>query len=237
MIIQHALVNWDLENLNPIFKKSKTLVLGSFNPNKPDPNQITDFYYGRTTNHFWKSIARNMNLPENHFTNNLQDKIVCMNKYRFFCCDIINSIELECANEEVLNQYVNERIYTKYEDKELFRVRRPFNFNNQLFYKTLEFNHQIIELLEQNNITKVIHTLGNRRIENNLIARPLNINLGFNPFVTQIINTCNNNEIEFVSTSYSPSQTAVNRGGQDYRDNLDNWINQHILCLKKSLRN
>src|SRR5690606_19296188 len=158
MIIQHSSVNWNLETLNPILKKAKTLVLGSFNPNNPNPNENTDFYYGRNTNHFWKSIARNLNLPENHFTYNFQNKINYMIKYRFFCSDIISSINLECDNEEVLNQYVNELIYTNYEDKELFRVFN-YDFNNQEISKSLEFNNQIIEHLEQNKITKVIHTL------------------------------------------------------------------------------
>lgn len=228
MEIHHSLVNWNLENLNSISKKSKTLILGSFNPNNPNPNENTDFYYGRNTNHFWKSIIRNLNLPENHFTNNRQNKIDCMDKYKFYFFDIINSINLTCNDENILNQYVNQHIYNNYADNELFRVF-PFNFNNQLISKTLEFNYQIIDFLERNKITKVIHTLGNSRIGNNLIARPININLGFNPFVTQIVNTCNDNEIEFVATSFSPSQIAVNLGGQDYRDNLDNWIFHNVL--------
>lgn len=228
MVIQHALVNWNLENLNPILKKTKTLVLGSFNPNNPNPNENTDFYYGRNTNHFWKSIARNLNLPENHFTNNLQNKIDCMVQYKFFFFDIINSLHYICNNNDVLNQYANEHIFANYTDNELFRVR-PFNFNNYLVHKTLYYNHQIIEFLEKSQTKRVIHTLGNSRINQNLIANPLNNYLGFNPFISQIIQTCNNKQIEFVPESYSPSQIAVNLGGQMYRDNLDNWINQNIL--------
>ena len=228
MEIQHAKVNWNLKNLNSVLEKSNTLILGSFNPN--NPNENTDFYYGRNTNHFWKSISRNLKLPENHFTKNLQNKIDCMDKYQFFFCDMIDSIELKCDNNVILNQYINEHIYTNYSDIELFRVR-PYVFRNNEIFKKVNYNDLIIEVLEQNKISRVIHTLGNSRINKNALANPLNNNLGFNPFVTLISNTCINNQIEFITTSYSPSQVAVNRGGQLYKDNLDNWINKNIIQI------
>jgi len=228
MEILHAAVNWDLENLSSLSKNSKTLILGSFNPNNFNPKENTDFYYGRSTNHFWKSIARNLKLPENYFVNNRERKIDCMEKHKFFFFDLINSIKLTCNDEDVLIQYLNEYIFTNYSDKELFRVR-PYKFNNQYINKTLEFNYSILEFLEQNNTTRIVHSLGNNRIDNNLTARPLDVNMGFNPFVSQIINISYKNGIEFISTSFSPSQTSVNRGGINYRSNLDYWINQNIL--------
>lgn len=188
MEILHSLVNWDLESLNAISKASKTLILGSFNPNNPNPNQNTDFYYGRNTNHFWKSIARNLNLPENHFFNNLQNKKDYMAKYKFFFFDLIKSIDLECNNIDVLNRFVDQHIFTNYSDNVLFKVY-PYNFEDHLICKKIYFNNQIIEFLEQNQIAKVIHTLGNSRINTNLVAKPLSLNLGFNPFVNQIVNT------------------------------------------------
>ena len=54
MIIQHAALidNW---NNIELINNSKTIVLGSFNPNQPNNN--TDFYYGRCSNYFWSTIA------------------------------------------------------------------------------------------------------------------------------------------------------------------------------------
>ena len=234
MEINHALINWDLVEANEISKNAKTLILGSFNPNKPNPNENTNFYYGRNTNHFWKSISRNLNLPENYFFENNRRKLDCMSKYEFCFFYLINSIDFICNDNEVLNQYVNDKIFTTFDDTELFKVR-PFNYQNNpnIIHKNVNFNHHIFEFLEDNKISKVIHTLGNNRIDLNLVAKPVNNNLGFTPFVNQIIEICNNNQIEFIATSYSPSQTAVNRGGVENLNNLDAWIAVNVLNINQ----
>lgn len=232
MEINHALINWDLIEATEISKNAKTLILGSFNPNNPNLNENTNFYYGRNTNHFWKSNARNLNIQENYFLNNNRNKLDCMSKYEFCFFDLINSINFICNDNEVLNQYVNDKIFTNFDDTELFKVR-PFNYQNNpnIIQKIVNFNHSTFELLENNKISKVIHTLGNIRIDLNLVAKPLNNNLGFNPFINQIRGICDNNQIEFIATSYSPSQTAVNRGGAANLNNLDVWIAQNVLNI------
>jgi len=57
MIIKHAAIEdkWLNEKVTKLLYNSKTLVLGSFNPNNQGNN--TDFYYGRCSNFFWKIIA------------------------------------------------------------------------------------------------------------------------------------------------------------------------------------
>ena len=228
MNINHSLINWNLGELNHIHNNAKTLILGSFNPNNPILGENTDFYYGRNTNHFWKSIARNLNLDINFFTNNIENKLECMDKYRFTFFDLINSIDFICNNRNILEQYVNENIFTNYSDNELFRVR-PITYNNELIHKNLNYNYAILDLLNNKTLKRVIHTTGNNRINLYLTANPASQTLGFAPFVNQIIQTVNENEILFVTTSYSPSQIAVNLGGPIYMHNLDNWIKVNVL--------
>ena len=96
---QSIVNNW----INPDeMKDFKTLILGSFNPFNPNIIQNTDYYYGRCTNHFWKSIARNLNINENYFCGNLERKIELMNKYKFCFLDIIDSLEIKCNHEIIL---------------------------------------------------------------------------------------------------------------------------------------
>lgn len=230
MNINHSLINWNLNQFNNIHNRAKTLILGSFNPNNPNPEENTDFYYGRNTNHFWKSIARNLNLDINFFTNNIENKLEYMDKYEFTFYDLINSIDFICNDEFSLNQYVNQNIFTNYSDNELFRVR-AINHNGELIHKNLNFNYAILDLLQNKTLKKVIHTTGNNRITQNLIANPVNQNLGLAPFINQIIETSNENGILFVPISYSPSQIAVNLGGELYMNNLDNWIRENVLNI------
>lgn len=230
MNIQHSLINWNLNQFNHIHNKAKTLVLGSFNPNNPNPERNTDFYYGRNTNQFWKSITRNLNLDVNFFTNNIANKLEYMDKYEFTFYDLINSIDFICNDEFSLNQYINEKIFTNYSDNELFRVG-AINYNGEVIHKNLNFNYAILDLLLNKTLKKVIHTTGNNRISENFLVNPVNQNLGFAPFINQIIETSNENRILFEPTSISPSQIAVNLGGQLYMNNLDNWIREHVLNL------
>ena len=58
---------------NEIYSKAETLVLGSFNPYNNDETKNADYYYGRSSNHFWKSVSRNNKLNEDYFCNNLDD--------------------------------------------------------------------------------------------------------------------------------------------------------------------
>ena len=44
----------------------RTLVLGSFNPSNGD-NHTDDYYYGRKSNHFWRTIANIIGQQEDYF--------------------------------------------------------------------------------------------------------------------------------------------------------------------------
>ncbi len=50
-------------------KNPKTLVLGSFNPYE-NKSKLVDYYYGRPSNHFWRTIAIIINEDEDYFFQN-----------------------------------------------------------------------------------------------------------------------------------------------------------------------
>ena len=63
MIINHSTIEHKWETIEN-FTIAKTLILGSFNPFNPNGDN-TDFYYGRCTNYFWKTIAEIKNMNPN----------------------------------------------------------------------------------------------------------------------------------------------------------------------------
>jgi len=81
MIIKHAAIEdkWLNEKVTKLLYRSNTLVLGSFNPNNQGNN--TDFYYGRCSNFFWKTIAEIEGRNEQFYCNNLKNKIHAMEEY------------------------------------------------------------------------------------------------------------------------------------------------------------
>lgn len=229
MIIQHLAI--ENEWAGPeVVENPKTIILGSFNPFDPNINRNTDYYYGRSTNHFWKSIARNLNLHEDYFCNNCDRKFEVMNKYQFCFQDIIDSLNIKCENQAVLLHFINNKILAGYSDSTIFKSQTMFE--NEIITIRRNYNSRILEVLNNGTLNKIIHTMGNNRINQNLIVKPLENNLGldgFSGFFQNIINNCNLNNIEINPISFSPSGRAVNAGDVNYRNNLDNWINDNLL--------
>ena len=230
MIIQHLAIENGWEGPE-VVENPKTLILGSFNPFNPNINRNADYYYGRNTNHFWKSIARNLNFHEDYFCNNKDRKIEIMNKYQFCFYDIINSIEIgfidrRIINDEILNQFINQKILTEFSDQVLFTSTTSYQgFKIQV---RRNYNENVINVLNQRNIENIIHTMGNTTITQNFATNWLENGLGelgFQGYINRILNQ----GINFNPISYSPSGRAVNRGGNDYIALLDNWINTNII--------
>lgn len=223
MIIYHnSLVNqWDDQFL---YENAQKLVLGSFNPH--NPNGINpDFYYGRPTNHFWKSIARNLKLNEDYFLNSLENKKEVMVKNKFYLLDIIDSIEVLSENENILPGFVNDNIFTGFSDAKIFTS----NTRNVTIQRA--YNKRIVELIQLGNIKTIIHTMGNNRIDTQFTTTPKELGLGANGFqgyINEIVRTSNREGANFITISHSPSQYAVNAGGTDIHE-LDKWIKKHIL--------
>lgn len=222
-------LNWPNSNLihNP-----KTLILGSLNPYNPNLQVQTDFYYGRKRNYLWKGIAFNLELPLNYFfiysdgLSPLEKKIKCMQDYKFCFLDLIDGIKYESANQNILDKYISSKIFKGFGDDQLFR-NDIFNYNGNQIIKKLIFNKEILNKIKNGNFSKIIHTLGNNRINENF---KISHNESQN-FINQILNITNNNSLNFNTISYSPSQYAVHFNGQVFRNNLFSWIREKILNL------
>lgn len=219
MIIEHASVNWE----NYIPKNVKTLILGSFNPNNLNNN--TDYYYGRSSNYFWKVIANILNYNEDYFCGNLERKVEIMEKYGFCFLDLISSISVTGINENHENNFKNVKIFTEYSDGVLFTTNTNFrghNINVQRIY-----NIEILNFINVHYPKRIIHTLGNNTIDNEFNTKKKENNLGINGFqgfINLIIESCE----YFEPISLSPSGRAVRVGGQNYYENLKIWIQNNL---------
>jgi hypothetical protein len=227
MIVRHvALENeW---NTNENLQNAQKLILGSFNPYNVNGDN-TDYFYGRCTNYFWKALAELNNLNPNIFFNNLDLKLEYMHRYRFCFMDVIDSIEIECQdnNELIMNNFINQKIHTEFSDQVLFTTRTSFE-NNEINV-TRTYNHSIINLIRQGGIQRVIHTMGNNTIGIDFRTKWQENRLGANGFQGFINQIRNQNNINFISQSYSPSGRAVKTGGPNYFNNLKNWLQSNIL--------
>ncbi|WP_178984174.1 uracil-DNA glycosylase family protein [Winogradskyella helgolandensis] len=223
MVISHACYenNWVPPEA---IEGAKTLILGSFNPYNANGNN-TDYYYGRQSNYFWKVIANLLGENQHCFTNNFENKLNVMNDYKFCFLDVISSIEISNLedNQELIEQFANAHIYANFSDSKLFTT----SHNNAGVVLNRTYNQDVIDLIKNQSIKKVIHTMGNKTITQNYRTKWLEnslAELGFQGYINSILNT----NIEFVPESISPSQFAVHNGGGNYLPNLTNWISQHL---------
>jgi hypothetical protein len=175
MVINHQFLNQEFFLPN---WKIETLVLGSFNP---ECGEITDYFYGRNRNRFWRVIESITNNENYFFLNNLNRKKIVMTKYRFGCTDIIKSIKI---NEN----YRNKICGNGYSDSALFTLREVKS--------TYQFE-EIKQYLLTNNVKKVINTWGYRN-KPNIFANQID----------DLENFCNENKILFIRNCPSPSPRA-----------------------------
>jgi hypothetical protein len=220
---QYLELNWP--SLNQIINP-RTLVLGSFNPYNGRTN-VVDYYYGRSSNYFWKTIASIRELDENYFYQRIERKLEIM-KCRFICMDIINEINFSSDKQEFLNEYINNKIFSNFLDQNIWVSKT--NFRNNDIQLSRSYNQDVINLLRNTTtITKVIHTMGNIRI-NTLSTNPKEKrlgNMGFQSYVSQIKNICQERGIEFINQSLSPSSYAVNNGNTSLNE-LSDYLRNNL---------
>lgn len=227
--VKHQSIQLDWFKSSPILNP-KTLVLGSFNPYSVLENSV-DYYYGRKTNHFWRTIARLLNKQEEYFfigKDKLTKKNEVMNE-RFCCLDVIDSIDFFSDNQDLLRQFIENKIFTNFSDQTIWTTNT--NFENKCKISLIrKYNFEIINLLKAtSSIKKVIHTMGNNRInEKSINPKEKQLgNIGFSGFMTDIINVCNERNIEFIYNSYSPSDYAV-KNGKTSKEDLDIFLKTHL---------
>lgn len=210
----------------------KTLVLGSFNPYNRDNNSV-DYYYGRKSNHFWRTIANIIGENEEFFFDLAESqnrKSIAMNN-RFCCLDVINFINFSCDSNQLLNEYLFNKIFSNFLDQNIWTTNTNYE-KRGIIKLSREYNQNIITTLSTSTtIRKVIHTMGNNRIGDTFVSpkeKRLN-NLGFGGFIQSVKEICHQRNIEFVKKSYSPSDYAI-KNGNTTRENLRYFLRQH-LCF------
>jgi hypothetical protein len=175
MIINHQFLNQECFLPN---WKIETLILGTF---KPECGDVTDYYYGRSRNRFWRVIENITNNEKYYFQNNPNRKKKVMEMYKFGCTDIIKFIKI---NENHRNRICG----NGYSDSALFTLKEVL--------ATYQFE-EIKRYLISEKVKKVINTWGTRNNPNILVNQ-----------IDDLENFCNENGIIFVRTCPSPSPRA-----------------------------
>jgi hypothetical protein len=226
MIIRHSasVNNW---NQPEILRNAQTLILGSFNPFNPNGHN-TDYYYGRSSNYLWKAIATLANMDQNIFQDNTQLKLDFMFEHRFCFLDVIDSIEISIGQNqnEILNDFVERKIYTEFSDQVLFTGKTTFQETPILVRRN--YNEDVIDLLNLGDVSRVFHTMGNGTIDANFNTKWKENYLGANGFQGFMNRISNYDNVNMIGQSFSPSGRAVKIGGPNYFINLKNWLNENL---------
>jgi len=148
---------------------------------------------------------------------------------RFCCMDVIDHINFEAENEQILESYINQEIYANFLDQKIWTSRTQYMNSNTILINR-EYNQKIIEFLKTSqSITKIIHTMGSNRInENGVFPKEKRLGqTGFNEYFNSIKEICNAKGIEIIYESWSPSGYAIKRGSTD-KLTLQNWLKLHL---------
>ncbi len=226
VIHQSICANWlNASSIN----SPKTLVLGSFNPFENSTSMV-DYYYGRRSNHFWKTIALIINKNENYFFENkthLQHKIEIMSN-KFCCLDVIDSI-IFSSEKKVLEKYLSKEIFSNYKDQKIWSGYTDFEKKDRIYLER-QYNQGILDFLRENNsLKKIIHTMGSNRI-NAIEVKPKEKKLksnGFAGYFNEIKSICNQKKIEINYESWSPSDYAIKNGFTPL-EKLRTWLESNL---------
>jgi hypothetical protein len=216
------------EKVTKLLYNSNTLILGSFNPNNQGNN--TDFYYGRCSNFFWKTIADIEGRNEQYYCNNIQNKFEAMEKHSFCFLDLIDSIEIssKSSDSNIVQDFVQNKIYTGYSDSVLLTSNTKYKNNTVGVKRT--YNKLVLDVLKNGTFEKVIHTLGNSTISKDFITKPVEKSLGnegFQGYWNALMNI--KESIDFIRESYSPSAYAVRKLGAENYSNMKSWFETHLI--------
>lgn len=226
--IQHQALK--VNTFNPTINCPKTLVLGSFNPFENEDKSV-DYFYGRKTNHFWREIGIVLFNDEFHFfgKDGYSKKLEIMNE-RFFCLDVINSIDLECRDENLLKEYIESEIYSNFSDKKIWCGKAYTKKSSPIVLKR-SYNHAVIDFLKKtDSISTVIHTMGvNTIYENGTNPKEKKSGKsGFLCYIETIKEICIQKGITFINESYSPSDYAIKTNKTD-KNVLRLWLKDNLM--------
>jgi hypothetical protein len=223
--ITHQALQFGWENLK--IESPKTIVLGSFNPYNPNGDPV-DYFYGRISNHFWASVARILDLPEDSFLgpNSLPGKLAVMQN-RFICMDVIDILEIESDDTATATNYIDRNIFRNYLDQNIWTS----NPRSSPLKIRRTYNSRILEYLNNSSVKNVIHTMGVNRIGSYNDIKPSEKALGihgFGDYMRSIVDSCEEKEINFCYDSLSPSDYAV-KTGKTRPAALDRWLKENLF--------
>ncbi len=221
----------ELEWISPIdIQEPRTLVLGSFNPYESKKKSV-DYYYGRSKNHFWRTISNIIGQNDEYFFDKVEGinrkKLIMQN--RFCCLDVIDSIDFKSESESVLDDYIKNEIFSNYLDQKIWTGNTNYKKRDSIQI-VRKYNQSIIEFLKStNSIERVIHTMGRNRITKDS-ANPKEAkhkDNGFSGFIKNIKKICTEKNIFFVLDSLSPSDYAV-KNGKTKKEDLKVWLKSNL---------
>jgi len=192
-----------IEHLNNISKwdnlqinNPKTLVIGSFNP------------YNRNLKYQNKD----------YFKFSLEKKIKELQLSKFILMDLIESIEFKCDSENILEKYINNKVFENFGDSDIWVSKKRTNPQINL---RRNYNQKIIQFLSKNNtVSRIVNTLGkNKGALNSFNKREKN----WNEFTKSLFDISKQKNIEIVNESVSPSPLGCSQ------KKLDSWVESFIL--------
>lgn len=206
----------------------KVLVLGSFNPYNPNGKNDVDYYYGRESNHFWRSIGKQTQNDESYFLGkeNHRRKLDLLDE-NFICFDAIDSVHFSSSTEELLKHFIQENIFSGFQDQTIWTV--DTKYRGVGIRGVIKFNNSVLDYIKNSNsILKVIHTMGKNKVFQADISKPAKkTKNGLKEYIHQIYTICQKKGVEFCLDSYSPSGYAV-KNGYTKREDLDQWLKTHL---------
>jgi hypothetical protein len=227
--ISHQRIELDWLDSSKV-ENPKTLILGSFNPFESKVKSV-DYYYGRSSNHFWKTIAYIIDIDQNYFFDKqfgfVRKKEIMDNNFCFY--DVINSIDFSSENYESLKYYTENEIYKNFKDQKIWTTTTNYK-KKDVIKISRNYNDSILRFLENNDsIKKIIHTMGSNRItESKSSPREKKLQeYGFEGFVNNIKSICNRKNIKFIYETYSPSDYAIKNGTVRQSDLID-WLKSNL---------
>ena len=214
-----------IEHLNNISKwdnlqinNPKTLVIGSFNPYNPNLKSQTEFYYGRNQNRFWSTIGNLKYNNKDYFKFSLEKKIKELQLSKFILMDLIESIEFKCDSENILEKYINNKVFENFGDSDIWVSKKRTNPQINL---RRNYNQKIIQFLSKNNtVSRIVNTLRKNKGDlNSFNKREKN----WNEFTKSLFDISKQKNIEIVNESVSPSPLGCSQ------KKLDSWVESFIL--------
>ena len=153
-----------------------------------------------------------------YFKFSLEKKIKELQLSKFILMDLIESIEFKCDSENILEKYINNKVFENFGDSDIWVSKKRTNPQINL---RRNYNQKIIQFLSKNNtVSRIVNTLGKNKGDlNSFNKREKN----WNEFTKSLFDISKQKNIEIVNESVSPSPLGCSQ------KKLDSWVESFIL--------